>query len=62
MRESCVMASEKPPLFSMTATMTATMPTSMTMPWMKSFMTVAMYPPTTTYMQVTTAMPITHTS
>ena len=42
MRESVVMASVKPPLFTNTATMTATMPSSMTMPWMKSFMTVAM--------------------
>ena len=42
MSESDVMASVKPPLFTSTATMTATMPSSMTMPWMKSFMTVAM--------------------
>ena len=46
--DSEMMASEKPPLFRMTATMTAMMPSSMTMPWMKSFMTVAMYPPSTT--------------
>ena len=42
MSESVVMASVKPPLFTSTATMTAMMPNSMTMPWMKSFMTVAM--------------------
>ena len=46
--DSEMMASEKPPLFRMTATMTAMMPSSMTMPWMKSFITVAMYPPSTT--------------
>ena len=40
--DNVVSASVKPPLFTNTATMTATMPNSMTMPWMKSFMTVAM--------------------
>ena len=42
MSDSVAMASVKPPLFTNTATMTATMPSSMTMPWMKSFITVAM--------------------
>ena len=42
MSDSLVRASVKPPLFTSTATMTATMPSSMTMPWMKSFITVAM--------------------
>jgi hypothetical protein len=40
--ESWVMASENPPFDRMTATMTAVIPSNMTMPWMKSFMTVAM--------------------
>ena len=60
--ESSIIAGMKPPLFESTATITATMPTSMTMPCRKSFITVAMYPPRTTYMQVTTAMPMTHHS
>ena len=46
--DSVVMASENPPLFRITAQMTATMPTSITIPCRKSFMTVAMYPPSTT--------------
>ena len=40
--DSDVSASVKPPLFASTAAMTATMPTSMTMPCTKSFTTVAM--------------------
>ena len=40
--ESWMMASANPPLPASTAAMTATMPTSITMPWMKSFITVAM--------------------
>ena len=56
------MACMKPPLSPKTAAMTATMPTSMMMPWRKSFTTVAMYPPTTTYTQVMSAMAMTHTS
>ena len=32
----------KPPLLAITAQMTATMPNSMMMPWMKSFTAVAM--------------------
>ena len=42
MVESWLMASVKPPLFASTATMTATMPSNMTMPCRKSFITVAM--------------------
>ncbi len=40
--DSCTTASEKPPLLITTATITAVMPSSITMPWMKSFITVAM--------------------
>ena len=40
--DSVVIASLKPPLFRITAAMTATMPNSMTMPCRKSFITVAM--------------------
>ena len=42
MRDNSLMASVNPPLFTSTATMTATMPSNMTMPCRKSFMTVAM--------------------
>ena len=42
--------------------MTATMPKSMMMPWMKSFQAVAMYPPRITYTPVRAAMMTTHTA
>ena len=56
------MARDRPPLSPRTAAMTATMPKSMMMPWMKSFQAVAMYPPRITYMPVNTAMRSTHTA
>ena len=40
--ESSVIAGMKPPLLNRTATMTAIMPTNMTIPCKKSFITVAM--------------------
>ena len=55
-------ASMKPPWPERTAAMTATMPASMMMPWIKSLMAVAMYPPSITYTAVITAMRITHHS
>ena len=55
-------ARARPPLSPSTAAITATMPKSMMMPWMKSFQAVAMYPPRMTYTPVRAAMRITHTA
>ena len=46
--ERLMTACDMPPWLAMTPTITATMPISMIMPWTKSFITVAMYPPSTT--------------
>ena len=43
-----------------TAAMTATIPTSMMIPWIKSLMAVAIYPPSITYRAVNTAIAMTH--
>ena len=54
------MAFMKPPCPLSTAAITATIPMSMMIPWMKSLMAVAIYPPRMTYTAVKSAMAITH--
>ena len=49
-------ASIRPPLLFSTAAMTVAMPPSMIIPWRKSLMAVAMYPPAITYTAVSTAI------
>ena len=53
-------AEVKPPCILSTAAMMTMMPMSMMIPWMKSLMAVAIYPPRMTYTAVKSAMAITH--
>ena len=55
-------AAINPPWVLSTAAITAIMPKIMIMPWMKSLMAVAMYPPAMTYTPVSTAITTTHTA